>query len=128
MLLPLRYPRLWLAAGWSLIVLATIASLLPTQKLPNLQASDKLGHMAAYAAMAFWFVGIYPKSRYVLIGVCLFILGVAIEGAQGAMGFGRQADVYDMLANTFGIAMGLGAGWLGLGGWAQRVEALVAKR
>src|SRR5690606_41507587 len=104
MLLPLRYPRFWLAAGWSLIALATLASLLPSQKLPEIGASDKLEHMAAYALMALWFCGIYPRSRYIWIGVGLFMLGVAIEWAQGAMGFGRQSELYDLVANATGIA------------------------
>lgn len=127
MLLPLRYPRFWLAAGWSLIVLATIASLLPTQNLPSIGTSDKVQHMAAYALMALWFSGIYPRARYALIGIFLFVLGLAIEGAQGAMALGRQADLYDMMANASGIAAGLIAALLGLGGWAQRVEALVLR-
>ncbi len=127
MLLPLRYPRFWLAAGWSLIVLATIASLLPTQNLPSIGTGDKVQHMAGYALMALWFSGIYPRSRYALIGIFLFVLGLAIEGAQGAMALGRQADLYDMVANASGIAAGLLAALLGLGGWAQRVEALVLR-
>lgn len=125
--LPLRYPRFWLAAGWSLIVLATIASLLPTQRLPQIGASDKLHHVAAYAAMALWFAGIYPKTRYVVIGLGLFVMGLIIEWAQSAMQLGRQAELYDVIANTSGIALGLFAAWLGLGGWAQRIEALVLR-
>lgn len=128
MLLPLRYPRFWLAVGWSLIAFAIIASLLPAQNLPEVGVSDKLEHMAAYALIALWFSGIYPKSRYVLIGVCLFVLGLAIEWAQGAMALGREADFRDMLANASGIAAGLIVALLGLGGWAQRVEALVYKQ
>ncbi len=127
MLLPLRYPRFWLAAGWSLIALATIASLLPTQKLPNIGTSDKVEHVAAYAAMALWFSGIYPRARYVLIAIGLFALGLCIEWAQGAMQLGRHADPYDMVANASGITLGLIAALLGLGGWAQRIEALVSR-
>lgn len=127
MLLPLRYPRFWLAVGWLLIVLATIASLVPMQDLPSVGASDKLEHLAVYALMALWFSGIYPKSRYPVIGICLFVLGAAIEWAQGAMALGRQTDPYDMVANATGIAAGLIVALLGLGGWAQRVEALVRR-
>ena len=125
MLLPLRYPRFWLAAGWSLIALATLGSLLPSQKLPEIGASDKLEHMAAYALMALWFSGIYPRSRYVWIGVGLFVFGVVIELAQGAMGLGRQGELHDLAANATGIAAGLIVALLGLGGWAQRVESLL---
>jgi VanZ family protein len=125
MLLPLRYPRLWLVGGWALIAFAVLASLSPTQNLPDLGTSDKLEHLTAYALMTLWFSGIYPRSRYIVIGMGMFVLGALIEWAQGSMGLGRQADIHDMLANTTGILAGLMAAWLGLGGWAQRVEKLV---
>jgi VanZ family protein len=128
MLLPLRHPRLWLVGGWVLVALALLASLTPTQNLPNIGASDKLEHLTAYALMTLWFAGIYPRSRYIMIGIGMFFLGALIEAAQGSMGWGRQADVYDMLANTTGIVAGLIAAWLGLGGWAQRVENLWIRR
>jgi VanZ family protein len=127
MLLPLRYPRIWLVAGWMLIALAVLASLSPTQNLPDIGTNDKLGHLTAYALMTLWFSGIYPRSRYALIGLGMFVLGLLIEGAQGAMGWGRQADMYDLVANTSGIVAGLIGAWLGLGGWAQRVETLLAR-
>jgi VanZ family protein len=128
MLLPLRHPRLWLVGGWVLVALALLASLTPTQNLPNIGASDKLEHLTAYALMTLWFAGIYPRSRYIMIGIGMFFLGALIEAAQGSMEWGRQADVYDMLANTTGIVAGLIAAWLGLGGWAQRVENLWVRR
>lgn len=111
-----------------LIALAMLASLTPVQNLPDIGANDKLEHLAAYALMTLWFAGIYPRSRYFMIGIGMFLLGALIEGAQGSMGWGRQADVYDMLANTTGILAGLIAAWLGLGGWAQRVENLWVRR
>lgn len=127
MLLPLRYPRLWLVAGWAFIALAVIGSLLPPSNLPTIQTSDKVQHMAAYALLSLWFTGIYPRSRYAVIGAGLFLLGVAIEWAQGAMHYGRQTDPYDVLANVTGVAIGLTAALLGLGGWAQRVESLIRR-
>jgi VanZ family protein len=105
-----------------------LASLTPAQNLPKMGTSDKLEHLAAYALMTLWFAGIYPRSRYIMIAIGMFLLGALIEGAQGSMGWGRQADVYDMLANTTGILAGLIAAWLGLGGWAQRVENLLIRR
>jgi VanZ family protein len=128
MLLPLRHPRLWLGGGWVLVGLALLASLSPAQNLPDIGASDKLEHLTAYALMTLWFAGIYPRSRYIMIGIGMFLLGALIEAAQGSMSWGRQADVYDMLANTTGIVAGLIAAWLGLGGWAQRVENLFVRR
>jgi glycopeptide antibiotics resistance protein len=46
-----------------------------------------------------------------------------IEGVQGAMHFGREADLRDVYANTVGIVCGLTLALVWLGGWAQRVEA-----
>ena len=127
MLLPLRYPRLWLVAGWVLIALAVGGSLLPAQNLPDVATSDKVQHMTAYALLALWFSGIYPRSRYIVIAIGLFVLGLGIEWAQGAMQYGRQTDPFDVLANVTGIAAGLIGALLGLGGWALRVENLVRR-
>jgi hypothetical protein len=43
------------------------------------------------------------------------------------MHLGRHADAMDVVANSTGIVAGLALCWLGLGGWAQWVEALVSK-
>lgn len=124
MLLPLRHPRIWLVLGWVLTVLAIVASLVPIQQLPKPPGvNDKMEHFAAYALLALWFAGIYPRSRYAVIAVGLFVLGIAIEWAQGAMHLGRQADLRDVVANSVGIAAGLTLALLWLGGWAQRVES-----
>jgi VanZ family protein len=125
-LLPLRHSKLWLIVGWVLIVLAVIASIVPVQSLPQPPGlDDKMEHAIGYAVLALWFAGIYPRSRYPVIGVGLFIMGVAIEWAQGAMHLGRQADLRDVVANCIGVAVGLTLASLWLGGWAQRIEARV---
>jgi VanZ family protein len=124
MLLSLRHPRLWLVSGWILVVAATIASIVPAHDLPSLGGvSDKLEHSVGYAVLALWFAGIYPKSRYPMIGVALLIMGIVIEGLQGAMHVGRQADLRDVYANSLGIVCGLVLALAWLAGWAQRVES-----
>jgi VanZ family protein len=125
MLLALRHPRLWLVTGWILIVLATIASIVPAHDLPQMGGliSDKLEHIVGYLVLALWFAGIYPKARYPMIGVALLVMGIVIEGLQGAMKVGRQADLRDVYANSLGIVCGLLLALAWLGGWAQRVEA-----
>jgi VanZ family protein len=123
MLLALRHPRVWLVTGWLLVVLAVIASIMPLQHLPKPPGiTDKMEHAAVYALLALWFAGIYPRSRYVLIAIGLFLMGIVIEWAQGAMQLGRQSDLRDVVANSIGIAAGLTLALLWLGGWAQRVE------
>jgi VanZ family protein len=123
MLLQLRHPRVWLVIGWMMVVLAVVASLLPAQSLPPMGVSDKLEHSFAYTVLALWFAGIYPRSRYIAIAAGLFLMGLGIEWAQGAMNLGRQSDARDVLANSVGISVGLGVALLWLGGWAQRLEA-----
>ena len=123
MLLALRHPRLWLVSGWTLVVLAIIASIVPARELPKLGGiSDKLEHVVGYGVLSLWFAGIYPKSRYPMIAVALLVMGIVIEGLQGAMKLGRQADLRDVYANSLGVICGLTLALAWLGGWAQRVE------
>ena len=128
MLLALRHPRLWLVSGWIMVVLAVIASIMPLTEMPKVGVSDKVEHVVAYGVLSLWFAGIYPKSRYPMIGVALLVMGIVIEGLQGAMHLGRQADMRDVYANTLGIVCGLSLALIWLGGWAQRVEALTRKK
>jgi VanZ family protein len=128
MLLALRHPRVWLVSGWILVALAIIVSIVPAHELPKLGGvSDKLEHAVAYGALALWFAGIYPKSRYPMIGVGLLFMGIVIEGLQGTMNVGRQADLRDVYANSIGIVAGLLLALVWLGGWAMRVEAWTRK-
>ena len=126
-MLPLRFPRLWLALGWAAVVFAIVVCLLPMSELPTVNASDKTEHFTAYLLLSLWFAGIYPRARYWIIAIGLCVLGVLIEFAQGAMHLGRHADPMDVVANSTGIVAGLTVCWLGLGGWAQWVEGLVSK-
>ena len=123
MLLALRHPRLWLVSGWILIIAAIVASLVPSHDLPTMGGiSDKTEHVVGYLVLALWFAGIYPKTRYPMIGVALLVMGIVIEALQGAMRVGREADLRDVYANTIGIVCGLTLALAWLGGWAQRVE------
>jgi VanZ family protein len=123
MLLPLRHARGWLVIGWAMVVFATFTSLAPSKTLPVTGVNDKVEHALAYTVLALWFAGIYPRSRYAIIALGLFVMGIAIELAQGAMHLGRQSDFRDVIANSFGIAFGLTLALTWLGGWAQRLEA-----
>lgn len=128
MLVGLRHPRVWLAVGWLLVILAFIGSIVPLRDLPKAPLpSDKVQHVAAYALLALWFAGIYPRSRYLVIGIGLFVMGIFIEWAQGAMQLGRQSDLRDVVANSIGIVAGLTLALIWLGGWAQRVESWTRK-
>ena len=118
----LPHARLWYALGVLLTALIVISSLVPQRDLPVLRISDKIEHAAAFSALAIWFGGLLPQRRYAWLALALLALGGAIEIAQGLMGFGRLADVRDLIADAWGIAFGLTLCALGLRHWAQRVE------
>lgn len=121
-MLPVRHPRTWLIFGWLLIAAAVFFSLMPAAQLPKTGIGDKFEHSIAYAVLSLWFAGLYHRSRYLVIGIGLFIMGVGIEVAQGAMHVGRQADYRDVIANTSGIVIGLVLASWWLGGWVQRID------
>lgn len=121
-MLAVRHPRLWLVVGWMLVLGLLLVCLMPARSLPQTGVSDKFEHALAYAVLSLWFAGLYPRSRYVIIGMGLFAMGVAIEWAQGAMHMGRESDYRDVIANTLGIVGGLALAALWLGGWAEWID------
>jgi len=81
-------------------------SIAPTTAIPGVSLWDKFEHAAAYLALALLGVWAFrAKSWRLALG--LFVLGVGVEVAQGTMGWGRQGDVLDAVANSIGIALGL---------------------
>ncbi len=121
----LRLARLWWAVGWAMVLYITASCLEPPRYVPNLHLWDKAEHALAFFGMSVWFGGLARRSRYPVIGVLMLLFGGAIEIAQGAMGLGRDADVMDWVADAVGIAVALGLLYLGLGGWARWIEALI---
>lgn len=88
---------------------ATIAwlSVAPPTALPSVNVWDKLQHAGAYLGLAL--LGAWSfRARPWRLAVGLFALGVGLEFAQATMGWGRSGDVLDLLANSVGIALGLG--------------------
>ena len=128
MTLPLRFRRTWLIIGWILVLIAIYGSLTGNDFLAGSGVNDKFMHAGTYATLSLWFAGIYPRSRYLVIAVGLFALGFSMELLQGWMRHGRMRDMHDVFANTLGIAIGLAVATWWLGGWAQRLERLLARR
>src|SRR5688500_6363797 len=122
MLATLRHPWIWQVLGWLLVIGATLASLLPGPPLPQSPSGDKVMHVLTYTVLAVWFAGLHPRTSYVRIAAALFLMGVAIEWAQGAMDVGCQSDFRDVMANSFGIVLGLVLALFWLGDWARRIE------
>ena len=128
MMLPLRFRRTWLIVGWLFVLGVVYGSLTGNPVITHASVNDKLEHFGAYAALSLWFAGIYPRSRYAIIAVGLFLLGVSMEFLQAAMRAGRMKDFHDVIANSIGIAVGLTIAVLWLSGWAQRLERLLVQK
>jgi VanZ family protein len=98
---------LWLALGWAMVAVIVWLSLTPSPPKVDFEQSDKLGHLAAYGTLMFWFSQLYLKQHTRMLYAAGFAaMGVALELSQGALGY-RSYEVFDMLANTLGVI----AGW-----------------
>ena len=120
---PLRLTWVWSALGACLIGGVVVLCLLPARDLPALSVSDSFEHAAAYLALMLWFAGLAKSSHWLQVASALFVLGTGLEWLQGAMALGRIADPRDVVANSLGIALGIGVAHAGLGGWMGWVEA-----
>jgi VanZ family protein len=125
--LPLVHARAWIAASTLLVAALVYASLGPPVPAPEVDNFDKLGHFLAYATLAAWFGGLFPRSRYAWVALALCGLGLALEILQQQMGRGRSGDPYDMAANAAGVVAGLLLGLGYTGGWAVRIEAWLGR-
>ena len=91
-------------------LLAVIAlSVIPQGAMPDIGVSDKLGHIAAYAALALAGGIAYRRARSLfMLAAGLLLLGVGLELVQALLP-GRLASGYDLLANMVGITLGSAA-------------------
>ena len=81
-------------------------SLTPSPPPLDFKAGDKLGHLAAYGVLMFWFCVLFARPRTrLLYGAAFIAMGVGLEVVQGMLGF-RTYDVLDMLANSAGVVLG----------------------
>jgi VanZ family protein len=120
----LQWVPFWWTCDWAITAAVVVSSLLPVDDLQQLTPAfnDKLMHFCAYFLLAMWFAGSLDPRRHGTLLVGLFALGALIEGAQHAMGLGREADWKDLLANTLGALTALALARAGLGNWMAWVE------
>ena len=122
----LRWRPLWLALGWTLAAAIVWLSLTPSPPSLDVAYGDKLGHIAAYAALMFWFCQLNAGRGARLAYAFGFVaLGVAIEFVQRASGY-RSFEVLDMLADAAGVALGWACARLAGARLLERIEVLLA--
>jgi VanZ family protein len=74
---------------------------------------DKALHFTAYFGLALMAaIAVRADRRLAWWMIGLVVLGGALEIVQGMTG--RDADIYDELANTLGVLVGSGVGWTGI--------------
>jgi len=108
----LRHRRLWLAlwiVGMLLDLYLSLRSVpAAASAVPHL---DKLIHAGGYAVLAAFAACLFdgPARTRALAGV--WLLGAAIELAQGLLPTGRLMEVADLVANSAGIILGSALCW-----------------
>jgi VanZ family protein len=81
-------------------------SLTPAPPRVDLESGDKLGHLAGYGLLMFWFARLY--ARRIPWAAGFIAMGISLEFVQGSLGY-RSFEHYDMLANSAGVLLGWGA-------------------
>ena len=102
---------LFLAITWTVFVV--VASLVSFNSVPKVKVvgSDKVVHFLFYLVFViFWSLAkkqSYFKINYsLLIVVIAIVFGIIIEILQGVLTKTRQADFYDVVANSLGAIVG----------------------
>jgi VanZ family protein len=108
--------------AWGLTLYVTFECLVPAEQVPNLHVSDKIEHAGAYFALAFLFGGVLERRRFPAMIGGLLLLGALIEVAQGLMGLGRTADIWDFAADAVGVALAVAPAFVGLDSWLAILE------
>lgn len=121
-MLPLSRPGLWIAGAVLIGAMIVLGSLLPGSVIAAIDVWDKLEHASAYGLLTLWMTGMLERRRYAWAALVAFLLGLSLEGLQGALTATRQSDPLDLVANLSGIGVAWALAMLGLGGWAGRVE------
>ncbi len=113
--------RLWLVGLWTLVIIAL--SLAPNNQFNNkgVYGIDKVVHAFFYAVHVFLLVHAFLRQRqysnlneygWIWALICSSILGLSIEIIQGTVFVYRQVEIFDVVANVFGICIGIGSFYL----------------
>jgi VanZ family protein len=121
---------MWWGLGWAMVLFITYSTLAPSRYVPDLHINDKIEHATAFFGMTFWFGGLVRRSRFWALGLIMSAFGGAIEIAQGTMGLGRDMDIHDWIADTWGVLIALGLLMCvprRRGSWLQWLETLIRR-
>ncbi len=105
----MRLASIVLVAYWALIFFGTH---IPKASMPNLNASDKVYHCGAFMGLAFLLCWAIPSSRFSLNKILILTASIALVYAvldEWTQQFipGRTCDIWDVAADSVGVALGL---------------------
>jgi VanZ family protein len=122
-----RLRVLWYAIGHLLIGLVVVFSLMPNPPEGPDDPGNWSGHLLAYGTLMAWFAQLHERlAMRLAIALGFVALGVSMEFLQGLTDY-RTYDVFDMLANTCGVALGLIASPPRVPNGLRGVERLLAR-
>jgi VanZ family protein len=122
MLLPLRYPRSWLAAGLLLLGFGLVAALTAVPAAVTVAVNDKLIHLIGFVGLMVWFGGIFQPRLGPVLALSLSAYGLLIELLQ-SLTVTRQAEGLDLLADIAGVLLGWLLSAAGLSRWCTKLES-----
>lgn len=116
LLIPRKIHRLRLAVFVAATVFTLWAALSPGDDKAGLIPWDKAKHFIVFYGLTFLAAIALPRSRWWKIAVVLLGFGIGIEILQGLPIIGRDADIFDVVADGCGIGFFFGpiivAQWL----------------
>ncbi len=98
----------------ALTLFITITSLVSLKGIKTVSIGidnfDKIVHFISYFALTLsWFFALQTlvkkRKNKVIIVLSIIAYGIIIEALQGGMTTHRQADIYDILANSIGVLL-----------------------
>ena len=108
LLVPRKINRPGLLVFIAAVAFTLYAALAPGDDGAGLIPWDKAKHFIVFYGLTFLASLALPKSRYWKIGLVLLGFGIAIEILQGLPIVGRDADVFDIVADALGIGFFFG--------------------
>ncbi|MFM1853072.1 MAG: hypothetical protein RL164_390 [Bacteroidota bacterium] len=100
--------KLFFRITWIMTVIGIIIlSLLPPANLNGqLIGNDKIGHHFAYAILSLNSMLVFQRWPKWLLMFTMITFGIFLEFGQGLIP-GREPSIYDALANTSGVMVGI---------------------
>lgn len=65
---------------------------------------DKIAHVLAFYGLTLFGAVVYPRANLLILGLAMSAFGAMIEVVQGWSWIGRDADVWDWVADTAAVA------------------------